>query len=324
MPHAPKFSILIISYNSADDLVRLFDCLEKQTYKNFETILIDNNSNHKPFENEQRRADVFIQNSENTGFAKANNQASKLAKAEWIINLNPDAFPDKNWLNEINIATEKYDCDAFGSTQLLDGFELFDGVGDCFSIFGIAWRGEHRKAIFEFKDNEVFSPCAAASVWKTARFKELGGYEESFNSYYEDVDLGFRHRIMGGKCIQLSKAIVSHRGSGSSSRYSEYAVFHGIRNRFWAFVRLMPSWIMWALLLPHILMVILFGLHAIYRGAGKPYFNGVIAGLRGFGKSYKERKTIQKSRKTSIIEILKPMSFNPFAMLMRRGIFRDL
>ncbi len=324
----PQFSIIIVAYNSDEDMGRLFDCLERQTFKDFETILLDNASPKIPVSSDSaNRADVFIQNQENIGFSRANNQAAKIAKGDWLCLLNPDAFPNSDWLEQIAHAIKKYpDTEAFGSLQMLDGEDgLLDGAGDCFSISGIAWRGGHRKPIpTELFDGQCFSPCAAAAIWKRERFAELGGFEESFNSYYEDVDLGFRHRLLGGTTIQLTKAIVHHRGSGSSSRYSEYAVFHGIRNRLWAYIRLMPSLSFWVFLPIHILATFALWLHAIYRGAGLAYARGIIAGIGGIGASWEERKLIQKSRKIDATEILRQMSWSPFALLRRAIVLKDL
>lgn len=322
----PLFSILIVAYQSAGDLNRLFDCLARQTQNDFETILIDNASPKNGVTSElAQRANIFVQNTQNIGFARANNQAAKLANGRWLCLLNPDAFPHDDWLEEITKAIAKYsDVGAFGSLQLLDDNpQLLDGAGDCFSISGIAWRGGHRKPRPKLlNDGECFSPCAAAAIWDKNRFQELGGFEEGFNSYYEDVDLGFRHRLLGGRCVQLSKAIVQHRGSGSSSRYSEYAVFHGIRNRLWAYVRLMPSWTIWAVLPIHILATLALWLHALIRGAAAPYGRGLMAGIKGLGPAFAQRREIQKTRAASIGAILGQMSWSPISLFMRAIVLR--
>jgi GT2 family glycosyltransferase len=324
---APKYSILIVSYKSGDDLKRLFDCLGAQTCQNFETILIDNASPTNGVDEVLAgRANIFVQNTENIGFACANNQAAKLAHGEWLVLLNPDAFPADDWLHEIDVATGEYDAEAFGSLQLLDDDpNLLDGMGDNYSISGIAWRGGHRKPKPEIiKDGECFSPCAAAAVWKKSVFEELGGFEESFNSYFEDVDLGFRHRLLGGKCIQLGKALVRHRASGSSSRYSEYAVFHGTRNRLWAFIRLMPSWIMWVMLPVHILATLLLWLQSSLHGAGSAYGRGLWAAITGIKQSFRGRNDIQKKRTASIKQILSAMSFSPVDLLLRKIVLWEI
>ncbi len=324
----PKFSIIIVSYKSKNDIERNIACLNEQTYKDFETILIDNNSPENGISIEQTETvNVFVQNQENAGFAKANNQGAKLAKGQWLILLNPDAFPAPNWLAEINKAIEKYkDCENFGCLQMLDGEpNMLDGAGDCFSIFGIAWRGGHRKPIPKnIEDGEVFASCGAASIWKKSRYEDLGGFEESYGSYYEDVDLGFRHRLEGGKCIQLANAIVSHKGSASSSRYSEYAVFHGVRNREIAYFRLMPFWLLVFTLPLHIFAVFALWLHALIRGVFVPYSKAIIA---AFAKTYdaiNQRQKIQKRRKANVFDILKIMSFSPFSLLSRAIIIRKI
>lgn len=325
---SPQFSIIIVAYDSDEDMGRLFDCLDRQTFKDFETILLDNASPKIPVSSDSaNRADVFIQNQENIGFARANNQAAKIAKGDWLCLLNPDAFPNSDWLEQIAHAIKKYpDTEAFGSLQMLDGEDgLLDGAGDCFSISGIAWRGGHRKPIpTELFDGQCFSPCAAAAIWKRERFAELGGFEESFNSYYEDVDLGFRHRLLGGTTIQLAKAIVHHRGSGSSSRYSDYAVFHGIRNRLWAYIRLMPSWTFWLFLSVHFLATILLWGHSAFRGAGKAYGRGLWAGIKGIGIAFEQRAEIQTSRSVKVSDLLRQMSWSPMALLMRQIVNRKI
>jgi N-acetylglucosaminyl-diphospho-decaprenol L-rhamnosyltransferase len=324
----PKFSIIIVAYQSQKDLSRLFDALAVQTYKNFEIILIDNASPiDAPTQEQIMRADLFINNEENLGFALANNQGVNYAKNEWLVLLNPDAFPEIDWLAQIAQAIEKYkNCDNFGCLQKLDGnAELLDGAGDCFSIAGIAWRGGHRKPIPKtLEDGEAFASCGAASVWNKDRFLQLGGFASDFGSYYEDIDLGFRHRLLSGKTIQLSKAIVSHKGSASSGRYSEYAVFHGIRNRELAYIRLMPDVLFWLMIIPHFLAIIALWFHAIYRGAGNAYKNGIFAAIKLIPKAWQERKNIQKKRTVKIGALLRIMSFSPLSLLRRAIVLRKI
>ncbi len=321
-----KFTILIVSYQSGKDLDRLFDCLERQKIRDFEIILIDNASPlFAPNEAQKSRADIFISNSENIGFARANNQGAKVAKGDWLILLNPDAFPDENWLLEIDRGIDNYpNCESFASLQYLDGQDgVLDGAGDCFSIYGIAWRGGHRKPIPQnLHDGEVFSACGAASIWKKSRFLELGGFEESFNSYYEDVDLGFRHRLLSGNCILLANAIVHHKASASSSRYSDYAVFHGIRNRELAYIRLMPNPWFWLMLLPHLAWVFALWLHAFIRGAGISYSKGIWAAIKMSPYAFKQRKAIQAAKTQTNRKIIELMAISPMRLL-RRAIIKN-
>ena len=91
---------------------------------------------------------------------------------------------------------------------------------------------------------EVFAACAAAALYRRDAFEALGGFEERFFCYYEDVDLGFRLRLAGGRCVLEPRAIVRHVGSASSGQVSGFAEYHGTRNRLWTFLRDMPTALM--------------------------------------------------------------------------------
>lgn len=324
----PKFSIIIISYNSSLDLENVFSCLAAQKYRDFEIILIDNSSPINPPNASQiEKADIYIANQENIGFARANNQAAKIAKGEFLILLNPDAFPKPDFLLEINKAINKYpNCDNFGALQLdYENNKLLDGAGDCYSIIGIAWRGGYQKPIPEkIEDGEVFSTCGAASVWRASRFKELNGFEESFNSYFEDVDLGFRHRLLGGNSIQLTRAIVYHKGSSSSGRYSYYSVFNGNRNRILAYIRLMPMPLFIICAPLNLLATLLLFLHAIYRGAGKPYFMGIKDAIKNAKPAFEQRKFIQSKNNIKLIKLMRMFSYSPISILKRQIVIRKI
>ena len=80
----PLFSIIIINYNGSKHLKECLDSIEKQSYKNFEIIFVDNNSKDdsvKIVKNISSRIKI-IKNSLNLGFAEANNQGIKVSKGE--------------------------------------------------------------------------------------------------------------------------------------------------------------------------------------------------------------------------------------------------
>lgn len=318
----PDVSILIVAYGSRACLPRLFDALDAQSFRDFETILIDNASppQTRPDPASAARAGMFVQNLENTGFAAANNQAAGLARGRWLALLNPDAFPEPDWLAALAAARARHpDCDQFGSTQILDGDPArLDGAGDMLHAAGIMWRGGHRHRRPErMTDGEPFSACAAASLWRAERFSALGGFETAFFCYCEDVELGFRHRLAGGRCVQVADARVRHIGSASSGRASDFAVFHGTRNRMWTHVRCMPGALFWPLLPLHAALALLFWLQAARRGAGRAYGRGLWAGLAGLTAQWRTRKAIQAGRKAPAAGIARHLVWSPVAMLRR-------
>lgn len=325
----PRVSILIVAYKSRAHLARLFDCLDAQTFRDFETILIDNASPQGTEADAatQVRATHFVANPINAGFAAANNQAAKLASGQWIICLNPDAFPEPNWLEALLAATQRYpEVTAFGSTQILDEDpRLLDGAGDVYHAFGIPFRGGYRKPWpSDLTDGQAFSPCAAASMWRADVFAQLGGYEESYFCYCEDVDLGFRHRLAGGQVVQIADAQIRHMGSASSGRLSDFAVYHGTRNRLWTFIRNMPGALFWLLLLPHLAATLLLWAHTAWRGAGPAYGRGLVDGLKGWAQTWKARKVIQSKRKVSLMELAHQFAWSPLSLLNRAIVLRRI
>jgi N-acetylglucosaminyl-diphospho-decaprenol L-rhamnosyltransferase len=326
----PLVSVITVTYNSGDYLERLLDCLDAQTFQDFELILIDNGS-HTPLTPQTRarieRRGRIVLNSQNTGFAAANNQAAKLASGTWLALLNPDAFPEPAWLNELVAATKTYpDVDAFGSTQLLDEDPTrLDGAGDVYHATGIPFRGGYMRPVPNtMHDGQPFTACAAAALWRKARFFALGGFEESFFCYCEDVDLGFRHRLAGGSCVQVARARVRHIGSASSGRVSDFAVYHGTRNRLWTFMRCMPL-MLWPLLLPgHILATAFLWGHAWRRGCGSAYVRGVRDGLQGLGDVLRDRTAIQAQRTIGFRALMTQFAWSPMTLQRRSVVLRPV
>jgi N-acetylglucosaminyl-diphospho-decaprenol L-rhamnosyltransferase len=322
-------SILIVAYKSRPHLTRLFDCLDQQTFADFETILIDNASgpDDAPDAEVQARATHFLANEQNCGFARANNQAAKLASGQWLVHLNPDAFPEPGWLAALMAASERYPgVDAFGSTQLLEADpRLLDGAGDVYHFAGIPFRGGYLKpAPPGLGDGQCFTPCAAASLWRTDVFNALGGFEESFFCYCEDVDLGFRHRLRGGRAVQVADARVHHIGSASSGRLSAFAVYHGTRNRLWTFVRCMPTPLFWLFLPFHIAATLLLWAHTTWRGAGRAYGEGLRHAMAALPEVWASRETIQSATRVSMGELARQFAWSPMALLKRRIVLRKI
>jgi GT2 family glycosyltransferase len=324
-----RVSILIIAYKSGAHLPRLFDCLDAQTCQDFETILVDNASPEglRPDAATVARASRFLQNQTNIGFAIANNEAAKQATGDWLAFLNPDAFPESHWLARLLEATERYrDVTAFGSTQLLDENPLIlDGAGDVYHGAGIPFRGGYLRPLpDDLADGEAFAPCAAAALWRADVFARLGGFEESYFCYCEDVDLGFRHRLSGGRVVQVARAQVRHIGAASSSRLSDFGVYHGTRNRLWTFVRCMPAPLFWLLLLPHIAATLLLWGHTTWRGAGAAYGRGLRDGCTDLARVWRQRRVIQQRRRVGLLPLLRQLAWSPMTLLTRAIVLRRL
>lgn len=217
----------------------------------FEAIVVDNGSQDNSLKMLVLPDHRFrlLPLGKNLGFAAANNAGAAVAQGSWLATLNPDAFPEPDWLENLLDAAHRHPSFAlFGSTQVLDDDpEILDGSGDAYSFLGLAWRGNYLHPLCDLPpEGEVFSPCAAAAMYRADVFRELGGFDESLFCYCEDVDLGFRFRLRGHRCLQVSGAVVRHVSGGISGRQSPLAFYLGHRNSLWVHIKNMP----WPLLLP--------------------------------------------------------------------------
>ncbi len=331
----PFVSLIIVTWNAAKTLPQCVKSLAAQEFKDWELIIVDNDSRDGSADPEHftplHDLGIAVQafkRDENTGFAAGVNFAAQKAKGDLLVLLNPDAYPTADWLSAlVHAASLLPDYDAFGSVQIdAQNPELLDGLGDIYHISGIAWRGGYGHSITQIPSQmqECFAPCAAAALYRKARFLDLGGFDESFFCYHEDVDFGFRLRLQGGRTALVPQARVLHEGSASTGRRSDFAVYHGTRNRVRTFIKDMPGLLFWLLLPIHFTANVLFGLRSISLGVGGAFWRGLRDGFFASPQVWHDRSKIQRQRKTKISQIIKAFSWSPFALLSRRADLRPL
>jgi N-acetylglucosaminyl-diphospho-decaprenol L-rhamnosyltransferase len=214
---------------------------------------------------------------------------------------------------------------GFASLQL-DAADLtrLDGAGDVMTSAGIPFRGGyHRKRPKTLPEGQVFSACGAAMLIDRELFLGLGGFDERFFCYCEDVDLGYRLRLAGEQARLAPLAVVRHVGSATLGVRSDFALFHGTRNRVWTFVKNTPGLMLWLTLPLHIGVTAgLLLLHLRRRDHG-PVIKGIRAALADLKPVWVQRAAIQAGRKTSAIDILRVMAVDPIAFLGRRIVIRE-
>ena len=306
-----RYTLIIVNWNSWDILSRCLEKLQAQTFQHFNVLVIDNASDQAvPYGLLSRYSNItLIQNQSNLGFAAANNQAVALLDgSEWVVLLNPDAFPEPDWLQQlVGAAKENPGYSMFASRQLMEGNRhLLDGDGDVYHISGLAWREGHgtNKDKATHEPREVFSPCAAAALYRRDAFISVCGFDENFFCYVEDVDLGFRLRLMGHRCLLWPDAVVHHMGSATSGgQQGDFAVYHGHRNLIWAYVKNMPGWLFWACLPLHLAMNFVAICVFVWRGKGRVILRAKRDALWGLPKMWRMRKEIQRQRVASVGEI---------------------
>ena len=322
---APSVSVIVVVYESGPTLPECLAAVRAQTFGSYELILVDNASSDRSAQ-AAAAADPgvrLIENAGNLGFAAAVNQAARAATGHWLALLNPDAFADADWLARLVAAADANPAvQCFTSRQLMaDDPTILDGLGDVMSLAGYPFRGgyTHRDPGV-VAPGWVFSACGGAMMIARQLFLDLGGFDERLFCYCEDVDLGYRLRLIGEPTLLVPDAVVRHVGSASTGgRRSDFAVFHGTRNRLWVFVKDTPPVLFWLTLPLHILATaVLFARHAT-RGEVKTPIKGLAAGIAHLGVALEARREAQAGRKVGSWAIARAMSWNPLDLLLRRA-----
>ena len=146
-------------------------------------------------------------------------------------------------------------------------------------------------------DAEVFAPCAAAALYRREAFDEVGGFDEEYFCYFEDVDLGFRLRLRGYRCLYVHAAVVRHVSSGLAGYRSDFAVYHGERNIVWTFFKDMPGPLLWLYLPQHIALNVAALLYYPWRGQGNVVLRAKFDALRGLPSVLRRRRLVQHERR---------------------------
>lgn len=321
----PIVTIIVVTHNSARWLPRMLDAVAAQTETRWRLVMVDNASRAEQRPSALPAFVTLSQSETNLGFAAANNLAARGATTPYLAFLNPDAFPEPAWLATLLAHAEQApEAGAIGSTQIrADDPSRFDGTGDVLHASGLAYRSGFGKPRTPSPPlGETFSACAAAMLVRREAFETAGGFDQRYFCYFEDVDLGFRLRLLGWRVLQAPDAVVAHVGGGSTGRRSAFADFHGARNRLWTFVKDMPAPLFWPLLPAHLIACAAACTAALLTGRGFAAWRGLGAAIVDLAPIWRARRQVQAARKASTADIARALAWDPFALLSRRAVIR--
>lgn len=317
---SPVVSIIIPNWNGQAYLETCLESLKKQTYPDFEVIVVDNGSTDGSVSFLKAKYSSFIlliELPKNTGFDYATNIGITHAKGEFIATLNNDTEADPHWLQELIKGMDYKGQVGMCASKILFFHQrhIIDKVGHLFYPDGQnRGRGcmeEDRGQYDEIE--EVFFPDACAALYRKEMLDEVGLFDEDFFAYGDDAELGFRARLFGWKSIYIPAAIVYHIHSGTSGAYAPDKIFFVERNRLWLALKLLP----WPLLLLNPYYTAIRYFWHIYSGlfgvgsAGKfveqystariikTLFKAYLSCALGLGNILRKRREIRKKKKVS-------------------------
>jgi GT2 family glycosyltransferase len=299
----PTVSIVIVNWNGRRHLARCLPSLMAQTYRDFEIIIVDNGSGDgsAAFIRQHYPHVRLLQNSENLGFARPNNQAIGVAQGRYILTLNNDTELPPNWLQALVSAAQTHpEMGAFASLIVFDDWrQMIDSAGLSVTLAGVGCQNRLGEDVQQVQQpEEVFGVCAAAALYRRQLLEDVGLFDEDYFAYYEDVDLAWRARLRGWRAMLVPGAVVYHIHSGTSGRGSAFKEKLVTRNKIWTTLKNYP-FPACLFFLPLILAYDIIGVCLpLLRGDHFPLL-GLWEGIRHAHVALAKRPTIQAGRVAS-------------------------
>jgi GT2 family glycosyltransferase len=221
----PRCTIVILNLNGRHHLEPCFQSLSALDYPKdrLEVLLIDNASTDGSVE-EMRAKHAWVKlfvNPRNVGFSAGCNQGARAAdRPEVLVFLNNDMRVDRTWLRELVSPLVRGECQATTARMLSWDGKLMNSAGGGMNFHGIGiQRGYLEEPGPEFdKPLKTLFACGGAMAMDARTFHDVGGFDEEFFAYYEDVDLGWRSWVMGHTVQYVPSARCWHHHSSTSRR----------------------------------------------------------------------------------------------------------
>ncbi|HEY0735711.1 MAG TPA: glycosyltransferase [Herpetosiphonaceae bacterium] len=222
----PTVSVVVVNFNGRQHLEPCFSSLLKQDYpaELVELILVDNNSQDGSLELMAERFPTVrvIANTHNLGFAPAVNQGAAAAAGQYLALINNDAYADPRWLRaqvEPLLAHRDEGVVCVGARMLDWHGQRIDFIGGGVNFYGHGDQFFHQMPAeaVAAEEQELLFACGGAMLIDREIFLDVGGFDEEYFAYFEDVDLGWRLWLYGYRVRFAPEAVVYHRAHATAN-----------------------------------------------------------------------------------------------------------
>jgi GT2 family glycosyltransferase len=293
---------VIPSWNTASYLERCLTALADQTGVSVETIVVDNGSRDTSVELLNRMEVHHVALDSNVGFAKAVNLGVATTSAPYVLVLNADCFLGRDCIRLL--VTELASDEHLGGVQpcilqeegTRDRRGRIYSAGQCLTRNGRAFeRGWGEPDARRYEDRrEVFGVSGAVCLLRRELFTDLGGYDETYFAFYEDVDLNARARLAGWRFSYLPEARAVHVGHAAwrqEPRAQRFNVELTVRNRLATAVKVLP--------LRGVAGSVAVTLRSLaaspFRGTTVAVLRGTVSALRSLPRLVRERGRLRRA-----------------------------
>lgn len=237
-----KLSVVIVNYNVKCFLEQcLRSLLASDISSQMEILVVDNHSSDgsKEYFNGKFPSVTFIWNTENVGYAKANNQAIKKSSGEYILLLNPDTIVGEHVLSNVAKFMDNNADTGIVGVKMINGYGKFlpeskrgfpnPWVSFC-KVFGLSklfpksrfFSGYHLLFLDENKTHQVDILCGAFMMMRNETLNAIGLLDERFFMYGEDIDLSYRFTLAGYRNYYIPEKIIHYKGESTKKQSMQY------------------------------------------------------------------------------------------------------
>jgi GT2 family glycosyltransferase/glycosyltransferase involved in cell wall biosynthesis len=228
-------SIVLLNYRTPEETIECLSRLGELDWPadRLEVICVDNASGDGSAERIRAAAPAgvrVVESPSNTGFAGGCNFGAALATGQYVAFLNNDARADSRWLRAAEdvflreprvacVASKVLDWDGV-NVDFVDAAVTFYGMGYKPGA-GMPLAGGQVEALAE-QERDVLFGTGSAMIMRLDVFREVGGFDERFFMFYEDVDLGWRLNLLGWRVRYVPGSLAFHKHHGTIKAYGNF------------------------------------------------------------------------------------------------------
>ena len=222
-------SVVLVNYRGADDTIACLRSLRDLDWPDdrLELVVVDNASGDGSAAAIRSAVPeaVLVESPRNTGFAGGCNLGVEHASGQYVAFLNNDARADRRWLAAaVDVLEADRQIGAVACKVLDWDGKLIDFAGAALTWFGMGYKPEAEKpdAAAYDRPRDVLFATGAAMVMPAALFREVGGFDERFFMFYEDVDLGWRLNLLGFRVRYEPRSIAFHKHHATMHKFGSF------------------------------------------------------------------------------------------------------
>ena len=304
-----KVSVIIPTAQRGDLLRECLESLRRQTFSDFETVVVSNGAGDWAGELGQEFGCTLLNFRQRIGFAAAVNAGVAASHSQYVALLNDDVQLSEDWLRLTSTLLDEWPDIGFccGKIYHAEGMVL-DNAGDAVSLAGSAWGlGHGRRDSAEFDlPRPVFAVSGAAALVRRNVLEQAGGLDEDFYAYLEDIDFSFRAARLGHRGFYLPQAKSYHWGGATSGGPESPGVFRLLtRNQLLILAKHYP-WQLWLRLSPRIAWAqLLWAAMAIRKNLLWAYLKGVAGFFRLLPRALRKRHSWRRSERKELLTRLR-------------------